>query len=170
MKIIEVLKKGHSKAITSKIVEYVGHNRLRFRELVSVFLAGPYRITQRAAWPLSMCVIDHPNLIKPHLKAIIKFLDEPGIHDAVKRNTVRLLQFIEIPTSLQGKVVDVCFGFLTNPKEPIAVRVFSMTVLGNLARLHPELKNELRVYIEDHLPYEGPAFRSRGTKLLKSLQ
>ncbi|CAN5138396.1 hypothetical protein BH09BAC3_BH09BAC3_32040 [soil metagenome] len=167
MKIIEILEKGHSKAITSKIVKHVGHNPVLFRELVGVFLAGPYRITQRAAWPLSICVVNHPKLVKPYLKAIIKYLDHPGIHDAVKRNTVRFLQFIDIPKSLQGRVVDICFGFLSNPREPIAVRVFSMTVLANLAKQHPELKDELKIYIEDHLPFGGPAFRSRGYKILK---
>ena len=49
----EILK-GHTKAQTEKIVKYVGNNALRFKALVNVYLSGPYRVTQRAAWPHSI--------------------------------------------------------------------------------------------------------------------
>ena len=103
MNLVETIAKDHSKAQCDRIVKYVGNDPGRFHELVRVFLAGPYRITQRAAWPLSYCVEHHPQLIRPHLQSIIKNLKRPGLHDAVKRNTVRLLQFITIPRSLQGQ-------------------------------------------------------------------
>jgi hypothetical protein len=164
----EILK-GHTKAQANKIINYVGNNPERFENLVEVFLAGPYRVTQRAGWPLSYCVENHPELIQPHLKKILDNLKKPGIHDAVKRNTVRLLQFVEIPKRYHGQATDICFGYLTNTKEPIAIRVFAMTVLANIARSHPELKSELRIVIEDNLAYASPAFISRSRKVFKAL-
>ena len=162
--------KEHSKTQTTKIVNYVGNNPKRFAELVKLFLAGPYRVTQRAGWPLSNCVESHPHLIRPHLKSILLFAKKPGVHDAVKRNTVRLLQFIEIPNKLQAQVADVCFGFLLNKKEPIAVKCFSMTVLGSIALVNPELKREVSIIIEDQLPYATPGFIVRAKRVLKSLR
>jgi hypothetical protein len=170
MNLIKLILKEHSKASTDKIVDYIGDNPARFKELVTIFLRGPYRITQRAAWPLSYCVRNHPDLIKPHLKRVLDHLKKPGIHDSVKRNTVRLLQDIKISKSLQGKVVDICFQYLSNPKEAIAVRVFSMTVLANIAQENPELKNEIIPIIEDQLPFGSAGFRSRGMKVLKKLK
>ncbi len=169
MDIKAALVKDHSKAITDKIVKYVGNNDERFSELVDVYLKGPYRITQRAAWPLSYCVMAHPTLIDSHLTKILKFVKQPGNHESVKRNTVRLLQFIEIPKRFHGKVVDMCFGYLTDPKEPIAIKVFSMTVLANLVKGIPELKKELKIVIEDQMPYGSAGFISRGKKVLKEL-
>lgn len=163
------LQKEHSKAQTIKIADYVGVNKRYFKKLVDVYLAGPYRITQRAAWPMSLCVERHPHLILPHLGQILNFVKRPGVHDAVKRNTVRLLQFIEIPARYRGKVADVCFGFLSNRKEAIAVRVFSMTVLSNLSRTEGDLQRELRLLIEDELPVASPAFRARARVTLKEL-
>ncbi|GHN02752.1 hypothetical protein WSM22_42410 [Cytophagales bacterium WSM2-2] len=55
-------------------------------------------------------------------------------------------------------------------KEPVAVRVFSMTVLGNLAVKVPELRNELIPLIEDQMPYVSAGFVSRGRKVLKQLK
>jgi len=163
------LRKEHSKFQTTKIADYVGINRARFKQLVDVYLAGPYRITQRAAWALSLCVERVPGLLGPHLGPILDHLGTPGVHDAAKRNTVRLLQFIDIPKKYHGKVVDLCFGYLSSKKEPVAVKVFSMSVLKTLVQNEPDLRREFRLVIEDQLPYASPAFRSRASKVLKEI-
>ena len=170
MNLVETIAREHSKAQCDRIVKYVGSDPDRFRKLVKVFLAGPYRITQRAAWPLSCCVERHPHLIQPHLKTIVKNLKNPGLHDAVKRNTVRLMQFITIPRSLQGQAASICFDLFQNPREPVAVRVFSMSVLARIAQDQPELKNELKIMIEDQLPFGTAGFLSRARKVLKQLE
>lgn len=161
--------KEYSKAQVSKIVEYVGNKPKRFNELVQVFLKGPYRVTQRAAGPMSYCVENHPELIKPHLKTILSHLKKPGIHDAVKRNTIRLLQFIDIPKRFQGQVADICFQYLQDKKEPVAIRVFSLSVLGEIAKQNAGLEDEIRMIIDHELPYAKPAFLSRARKVLKNL-
>ncbi|HEY3430380.1 MAG TPA: hypothetical protein VGK39_06865 [Cyclobacteriaceae bacterium] len=163
----EILKE-HSKKQTAKVVNYIGNDPQRFKALVKTFLEGPYRITQRAAWPLALCVQDHPNLITPHLKEVLKMLGKPGTHDAVKRNILRFLQDIDIPRKFYGFVTDKCFT-LMDPKEPIAVRVFSMTVLSNIVQHEPELKKELKIVIEDQLPYASAGYLSRAKKVLKTL-
>jgi hypothetical protein len=170
MNLLKLILKEHSKATTSKIVGYIGSDEARFASLVKIFMQGPYRVTQRAAWPISYCVQNHPELIKGHLEKMIDFADQPGVHDAVKRNTIRLLQFVAIPRNLQGKVFDFCFRSLANAREPIAVRVFSMTVLSHLAKENPELKNEIIPLIEDQLPFASAGFRSCGTRVLKELK
>ncbi len=169
MNALALLRKGHSKAICQQVVTYVGDDPRRFQELVDAFYGGPYRITQRAAWPLSYCVEAHPVLVKPHLRKLVQNLRKPDLPVAVKRNTLRLLQFIDLPASLQGLVADVSFRLLQDPKETIAVHVFAMTVLARIARVEPEIGQELRVIIEDKMPYAGPAFRSRGSKALQQL-
>jgi hypothetical protein len=170
MNLIKLILLEHSKATTAKIVDWVGSDPKRFNDLLTIFLSGPYRVTQHATWPLSCCVEHHPKLINPHLKRVIDHLKKPGIHDAVKRNTVRLLQGIKIPKSLQGKVADLCFDYLSSTREPIAIRVFSMTVLANMAKDNPELKNEIIPIIEDQLSFGSAGFRSRGSKILKALK
>ena len=168
MDIKKELLKEHSKRQTTKIVNYIGNSPARFKALVRSFLDGPYRVTQRAAWPLSYCVREHPNLIKPHLKNILKMLDKKDAHVAVKRNIMRLLQDIEIPKQFYGALTDKCFT-LMDPKETIAVRVFSMTVLADIAKQEPDLKKELRIVIEDQLPYGSAGFLSRAKKVLKEI-
>jgi hypothetical protein len=167
--LLETIEKKYTKAQVTKLVNYVGDNPTRFKVLVEVFFAGPYRITQRSAWPLNKCVELHPELVKPHLKRMLLYLRKREIPIAVKRNILRLLQFIATPKSLQGLTADICFDFLQDRKEPVAVRVFAMTVLTNLVKRVPELKNELIPLIEDQMPYGSPGFRSRGRRALKEM-
>jgi hypothetical protein len=165
----EILKE-HSMTYRNRVIAYVGSDKKRFADLIEVYLAGPYRVTQRASWPISYCVEQHPELIVPHFKKLLAFVLKPGVHVAVKRNTMRLLQFVDIPKKYQGQVAEIAFRFLNDKKETIAVQVFAMTVLANLAKSQPDLANELCTIIEDRLPYGSAGFRSRGSKLLKTLR
>jgi hypothetical protein len=166
----KAILKEYSKGQVDKIVNYVGNKPERFKALLNVYLAGPYRVTQRASWPLSYCVQNHPELVKSHLKTVIGFVNTPNVHDAVKRNTLRLLQYIDIPKRHYGAIADLCFTALQNKKEPVAIKAFSITVLSKLVDNEPDLKNELKLILEDQLPYASPAFRVRAVKFLKDIR
>jgi len=170
MNLVEEIHKDHSKKQKDKMVNYVGNDPKRFGQLVEIFLRRPYRLTQRAAWPLSYCVEKYPDLFKPHFRKMLEQLGEQNIHDSVKRNTLRMLQFVRVPKGHQGITIDLCLGFLANSKEPIAIRVFAMPVLANIAIEVPVLKNELIPIIEDQLPYASAGFLSRSDKVLKQLK
>lgn len=158
----------HSKAQCERIVQWVGNDQERFDELFGLFLNGEYRVVQRAAWPVSYCVIAQPRLIKKHWKKLVGNLHKPGVHNAVKRNILRLLQDIEIPGAYEGELMDICFAFAGSPSEAIAVKAFALTVLGNLAKKYPDIIPELKVLIEDNMPHATPAFKSRAKKLLEA--
>ena len=82
MDIKAALAKEHSKKQCDKIVQYIGSNKERFAELMDLFFNSEYRIVQRAAWPMSYCVRNHPQLIAPYFKPLINNLQKKGIHDA----------------------------------------------------------------------------------------
>lgn len=170
MKLREQILKEHSKANCDKIVKWVGSDQQHFDELFDLFINDEYRVVQRAAWPLSYCVRNYPALIKKHFARLLKNLKKTGIHDAVKRNTVRLLQDVDIPEKYHGDVMDTCFRYIASPDEPVAIKAFSLTILQNLSRFYPEIKNELKVIIEERWDYETAAFRSRAKKILKEIK
>jgi len=92
MKLRDTILAEHSKAQTTKIVKWIGKSQERFDQLFKLFLNDEYRVTQRAAWPLSYSVHNHPELIRKHLGKLIKNLEKKGLHDSVKRNSVRILR------------------------------------------------------------------------------
>lgn len=164
----EILRE-HSKRQALRIASWVGHDRRRFRRLMELFLKGDRLITQRSAWVVGICADNHPELVRPHLKPLVKKMQEPGVHDAVKRNVVRILQTADIPNDLLGTVATLCFEYLGSVNEPIAVRAFSMTVLAKIAQREPDLMRELRLVIEQQLPYGSAGIRARARRVLKML-
>jgi hypothetical protein len=163
----EQILKEHSKAQCSKIVNWVGTSQERFDELFHLFLNDEYRVVQRAGWPVSYCVIAYPVFISKHWNKLIKNLQKPNLHDAVKRNSIRLLQDINIPKKYQGRLMDLCFSYLASPAEAIAVKAFSLTILTNLAQPYPEIIPEIKLLIEEQLPRQTPALASRAKKFLQ---
>lgn len=170
MNIREVLLEEHSRQQCDRIVQYIGNSPSRFSELIRLFFSDEYRVVQRAAWPLSYCAIAHPILIRKHLKKIVENLDKPGIHDAVKRNTVRLLQEIAIPSDLHGRLMNTCFRFVEDPNEPVAIKAFSLTILHNLSKQYPEIIPEIKLLIGQQLPHQTAGFISRAKKILKEIE
>ena len=167
MKLRETILKEHSKANCMRIVRWVGNDQKRFNELFNLFLNDEYRVVQRAAWPMTYCVEDHPEFIKKHFAKVLKALEKPGVHDSVKRNSIRFLQYVDIPKRFHGQVMDVCFRYFSSPTEAVALKAFSITVLQKLAKLYPEIINEIKLVIEERWDYETPAFKARAKKLLK---
>lgn len=168
MNLRETILAEHSKANCTRIVTWVGDSQTRFDELFNLFLNSEYRITQRAAWPLSYCVINHPGFISKHFTKLVKNLHKPKLHDSIKRNTVRLLQHIDIPQKFHGEIMDICFKYISSPDEAVAIKAFSLTILQNLAKQYPEIKNEVKLIVEERWEYETAAFKTRAKKFLQS--
>lgn len=156
----------HSKRQTMAIVEFIGDDPKRFAELMKLFFAGEYRLTQRAAWPMNYCAERHPALILPYLPKLLDCLEREDMHDAVRRNVVRLLQYIEIPKRLMGRTYAHCVDLLDDADQPVAVRVFAMTVAARIAKAEPDLMNELKLIVRKHLPHSTAAFKVRARDIL----
>ena len=167
MDILTLLQQKYSKATCNEIVTWVGDNQLRFDVLFKHFLTGTNRVTQMAGWPLTYCIELHPNFINKHYTQLLQFVQQPNTHHAVKRNTVRLLQFVTIPKKYQGTVMDICFSYVASPKEPVATKVFALMVLSNLAAIYPEITPEVVALIQQQLPHQRPSFIYRANQFLK---
>jgi hypothetical protein len=157
-----------SKEQVARFVRWTGKETKRFGKLMEFFLSGDEPLAKKSAWIIGHCAEQHPELVTPWLKPMIEKIQEPGVHDALKRNAVRILQFADIPRRLQGKVANLCFELLSSIDESIGVRTFSITVLDRIAQKEPALKKELELIVRQMLPYATAAFRSRAKKVLKN--
>src|SRR5690349_694324 len=97
MDLREEALKEHSKKQVKKIAAWIGNNEDRFRQYLYLFLHDEYRVVQRISWVLCVIAETYPGLVEKNMGEIIKRLDDKDIHTAVKRNVIRVLQFLEIP-------------------------------------------------------------------------
>ena len=170
MDLKEEILKEHSRRQAEKIAGWIGNDKQKFSRLINLITQGEYAIAQRAAYPLSLVAEKNPKLAESQLHLLIdKCLNDKNVHDAVKRNVVRIMQFINIPEKLQAKAMNLCMDYLADPNETIAVRCFSMTVLANLAKLYPDIKHEVEEVINVSMKNSTPGLKARAKKVMKSL-
>ncbi len=165
----DTILEEHSKRQCNKIVAWVGDDKKRFAELITLMLKDEYRVAQRAAYPISYCVQKYPALIKPWIGRMIKRMQEKDIHDAVRRNALRIFEEVDIPEKHCGILFDLSNKYLHNINEPIAVRAFALSVMSNIAQKFPDLKNEVKVNAEALLQCGIPALESRGRRSLREI-
>jgi hypothetical protein len=164
----ELVNQPHSKSTIQTLVDYVGDDKDRFAGFMQYFLGDNWRITQKCSWALGIIGERHPHLIAPYHPILLAQL-KADKHDAVKRNIVRLYQFVEIPEVIAGDLFETAMDFLLNPKIAIAIRVFSMTICERIATNYPELIPEVRIAIKSTLEGASTGHRNRAHKILKRL-
>jgi hypothetical protein len=169
MEIEAELLKEHSRRQADRIVSWIGADAKRFKQLMDLFLGGEYRLTQRSAMAVGIFAGRHPAMIAPYLGRMLARMEEPGVHIAVRRCVVRTLREIDIPAGQLGRVATLCFGYLTSGDSPVAVKAFAMTVLARIARTQPDLGRELRLVIEQQMPYGSSGFRSCAARVMREL-
>lgn len=166
MNLREAILAEHSKKQVLIITQWVGGSQTKFDKLYQLFLNDEYRVVQRAAWAVCHCIIDRPQLIKKHLKSLLTYLHKKDLPEAVKRNTMRILQHVEVPKKYRGLMMEFCFGAIASPQESIAVKAYSLTLLQTFVQLYPEILPEIKLIIEQRMPHETAAFRARAKKIL----
>jgi hypothetical protein len=170
MNLREEILKEHSRRQALKIAGWIGKDKSRFKQLVDLFLHDEYRVVQRSTYPLSMVADRYPVLAEENAPLLVKRLYDKDTHVAVRRNVVRILQFIKIPKKLHAEVMNFCMQYLADPNETVAVRCFSMTVLGRLAEQYPEIKNEVEIAIQKAMKTPTAGMKVRAKRVLKQLE
>lgn len=166
MKIKEEILKEHSKPHALKIANYACASKKNFKELMRCFMSDEYRLAQRAAYSVSLAAKKDPSMIVPYIGDLVAQLQNKKAHQAMVRNSVRILEQTEIPEKFHGDVMNACFDFISTPSTAIAIKAFSLTTLYNLSKKYPEIRSELKMIIEKNWDNETAALRSRGRKIL----
>ena len=158
-----------SKEQALRIAEFAASSEENFTELMDCFLSSNVKLAQRAAWSVSWAAIKNPVIVRPHVGVLVNQLTKTDIHNAVIRNSIRILQDLEIPAAFHGELLSACFDFIQKRNTPIAIKAFSLNVLFNLSKTYPEIRNELRMIILQNIDYETAAFKSRAKKILAKI-
>ena len=168
MNLKEELLKEHSLIQAKKISLWAVESKSNLKQLMSAFFGKEKLLVQRASWSASKAHELKPDWFVSYIPQLIRCLEKP-IHGSVRRNSLRMLQTMHIPESLRGELIDILFPLLMDSKTESAVKAFAMSVAESMTRHYPELKNELKIIIEDQLPYATPSFKSRAKKIIKKL-
>ena len=137
------------------------------RELLNLTLGDDPDIARKASWALRHCHEGKLVDFKPHVPKLIRYLRGQHIHHAVKRNILGILKNVRIPEPYKGELLDQCFGYIESGKETVAAKAFSIDIITNIAADEPSIMQELRLVLEDQLPYGTSGLISKASKILK---
>jgi hypothetical protein len=165
LKLLEV----HSKKNSLDIVALVVKDPRYMKTLMTLFFHGDLRTCQRVSWAVGILADNNTQLILPYFEKMINNLKDAK-HDAIIRNTLRTWKSMDIPEKHEGKVYDICFDYLNDIQQPIAIRVFAMIVVSKIARKYPDLKEEVISTIEMFYEHGSAGFQSRARKELRNLR
>lgn len=169
MNLQEEILREHSKKQAENIAFWAMEEPHNFIELIELFFSNQKVLTQRAGYALSKCSDVNPKCMEAYLPRFLAFMNH-GIHSSVKRNALRVFELTnEIPEELEGELLDNCFKYLQNSHEEIAVKALSLTIAGKLCEKYPDLKNELKLVVEDQIEYSNPSFKVRVKRIFASL-
>ncbi len=166
----ELVKRPHNKQTINEIIEFIGHDAKLFEELMVHFLGNNLRITQLTSWVVGHIGEKQPQLIAPYHQQMVEQLRHDDRHNAIRRNIVRLYQFVPIPELIEGELYDICMGFILDPKEAIAVKAFSMRVCELIAVKYQELIPELSDAIQNCMIDASSGIKNRGSHTLRRLE
>lgn len=161
------LKVEISRNNTDYITATIDGDKTKFNELWNIMISGKPPVPHRASWVVSTCFDKWPFLVQPYISDIIDFIPIAE-HSGIKRLLLRILAESDIPEKKMAEILNICFDYL-EADMPVAIKVHSMQIIYNISSIEPGLKPELIAIIEDQMPRHSPAFKSRGTKLLKKL-
>ncbi len=82
---------------------------------------------------------------------------------------VKYWRICGVPEVHKGEAIDLMFGYILDPKVNTHIKTISLTVLHSLCNEYPELKNELKLCIEDQLEHATVSFRKTADKILSEL-
>ncbi len=164
------LLKGNSRANAESVATYVGSDQGRFRILMQCMLDDDRRTGQLASHSVAIVCDTHPDLAVPYLGRLLGTLDAP-VHEAVQRNSIRIMQTCTLPKGLHGRITSLMFALIADPQRSIAQRSFAITVAARMVELYPELATEFELLLMDALRTDpGPAIRVRAGKALRALR
>lgn len=140
-------------------------------DLISLALEKDKLVSSRAMWVLGHCDDMEHERIVPFHDQLIRNLKHKDLHNGVIRNTLRLFQKYPVPQKQESFMLDLCYSYLKNPSEAIAVRAFSITVAYNISKPYPELLQELLMVLNEMSIHEdGAAMRSRIKNTTKAIR
>ena len=161
--------KWQGKENVPTMVDYFLQNTNKIPELIECCMDPSDGVDMRATWILNYLARKNQSLVQPYLPKLVKYM-AGDVHTGVKRHVMRLFEDIDIPEELEGILYDHCIEFILNPKLPVAVPAFAMTVGIKICKKYPELSEEFLEVCRTLSVSDSPAIKVRLRRVIKALE
>jgi len=162
------LREDRSSENRQRWAKYIVNNNISMRSLLPL-LDAEHPIGMRFTWLFGDIVLLDKTILNPIVLSCFQRRNDitsPGN----TRTLDKLLCLVGVPEELEGTVVDELFKWILDPKIKVAVKVFAIDTIAQLAIKYPALKEELLIVLDDQWDKNSVAFRARGRQVRKRLE
>ena len=125
----------------------------------------------RAARVIALVTELHPELVHPYVNEIILKLSSWQT-EGLRRSFLKILSEISYSYNEDqlGILTDLAFTWLTDPKEAIAIRYYSIAILLIVSKKYPEIKGELSTLLNELAEDSSSGLKTKSVKVLNYLK
>ncbi len=157
-----------SKLNTLRITNYLISNPNKVNDLYKLFDHENNKIKWKAAWVFEHVFFEKSELTNPFISDLVLNFSKYK-HNGVKRHISKILAYSEINELIDGNFINYCFDLICNTEIPVAIKSHVMQILFNITKKYPDIKPELKLVLEEQIPYNSVGFKSKAKKLIKLL-
>ncbi|HLN53423.1 MAG TPA: hypothetical protein VK212_06915 [Lentimicrobium sp.] len=169
MKLDELLTLEPSRKNIDQIISIIKTTPELFNIVWEIYLMDKNPQSRRAAWAIDLLHEQGLELDQTQMGEIIKRLPTFK-HQGMKRHSLRILASEPVANEHIGTLADICFRWLEANDSSVAVKMYAIKILTEIAEKEPAICRELIDIIELQLEESTPGFRNIGIKTIKLLQ
>lgn len=153
--------------IRQKWASVIIENDVNIKAL-SKLLYTDKKIASRFLWLLSEVGLLNPNKLNVELSFLFRLSDE-FTHIDMKKSFPTFWSIAGVPVSNEVEAIDLLFNWIQSSSVDITTKSRSLIVLYELTEKHPELKNELKLCLENEILINTNSFTLRAEKIVAKL-
>lgn len=166
MKVSDILVDS-SRIAADMCVLAIEQQTLSLSELLSVCKTDIYPDSMRAARVIGLYFARHPEYIKTNESFIYDAIFTSKI-DGVKRSFLKLIAntFLTDDEERLGFLLDFCMNTINSNTESVAVKASSVSIVYQISKLYPEIKNELKLQLQIQIQNVSTGLKSIYRKII----
>ena len=126
------------------------------------------KVARRFAWLLSDIGVIKPGKLFIELPFLFELSDE--INQFNFQECFASYWLISgVPAENEARAIDLLFAWLQSAEANVTLKSRSLSVLFNMTKKYPELKNELKHCLEEQIDKNTKVFKKKSTKILEKL-
>jgi hypothetical protein len=142
-------------------------NKIDLKEMSNLLMCDK-KIASRFSWMLSDIGTLEPSTLLTELPFLFKLSDEIT-HINFKISFATYWKLCGIPVENESEAINLLFGWLQSGNINVTTKSRALFALYNLTKKYPELKNELKICLEDQLDKNTKDFNKRAQKVINKL-
>lgn len=135
---------------------------------LSGLLRCEQKVASRFLWLLSEVGLSDPNKLFSELPFLLDFCEQ--LDPAYKKSFASFWLITGVPPENEGQAIEYLFQWLLSADTNVTIKSRALLVLFKLTKKYPELKNELKLCLQDQMKKYSHDFEKRVAKVLKELE